>query len=116
MTLSLSGCPADPPDDGSHYFAYVANFVSNNVSAFTINASSGALTAVAGSPFAAGAGPCSFSVDPAGKFVFVANNSSGNVSAYAINTSSGVLTAVAGSPFSTGTNPESVTITTPKRV
>jgi len=40
-------------------FFYVANFGSHNVSAFTINASAGALIAVAGSPFGAGAGPAS---------------------------------------------------------
>ena len=32
-------------------FAYVANQISNNVSAYTVNAKSGALTPVAGSPF-----------------------------------------------------------------
>ncbi len=38
-------------------FAYVSNENSNNVSAYTIHASSGALTPVAGSPFAAGSSP-----------------------------------------------------------
>ena len=32
-------------------FAYVANFRSNNVSGYTINPSTGALTAISGSPF-----------------------------------------------------------------
>jgi hypothetical protein len=38
-------------------FACVANGTSNNVSAYTINASTGALTVVTGSPGAAGTGP-----------------------------------------------------------
>jgi len=37
-------------------FAYVADYGPNNVSAFTVNPSTGALTAVAGSPFASGSG------------------------------------------------------------
>jgi 6-phosphogluconolactonase (cycloisomerase 2 family) len=38
-------------------FLYVANGGSNNVSAFTINSSTGVLAAVAGSPFSAGTTP-----------------------------------------------------------
>jgi hypothetical protein len=40
-------------------FAYVANFISDDVSAYSIDASTGALTPVAGSPFAEGLGPIS---------------------------------------------------------
>ena len=43
-------------------FAYVANGISNNVSGYTINPSTGALTAIAGSPFAAGLGPVSVAI------------------------------------------------------
>ena len=39
--------------DPTGKFAYVANFGDDNVSAYTIDASSGALTPVTGSPFAA---------------------------------------------------------------
>ena len=49
-------------------FAYVANQNSSNVSGYTINATTGALTAIAGSPFPAGALPGSVAVDPTGKF------------------------------------------------
>jgi 6-phosphogluconolactonase len=49
----------------------VANVYSNNVSAFTINPSTGALTEIAGSPFAAGMMPRSVVVDPSGKFAYV---------------------------------------------
>jgi hypothetical protein len=38
-------------------FAYVANFGSNNVSAYAIDATSGALKPVKGSPFAAALAP-----------------------------------------------------------
>jgi DNA-binding beta-propeller fold protein YncE len=38
-------------------FAYAANDSSNNVSAYAINSTSGALQQVKGSPFAVGTGP-----------------------------------------------------------
>jgi hypothetical protein len=58
-------------------FAYVANFLSNNVSAYSIG-SSGALTPIPGSPFAAGFNPSSVAVDPMGRFAYVANSDSSN--------------------------------------
>ena len=90
-------------------FAYVANSGSGNVSAYTINSSSGALTGVSGSPFAAATTPKAVAVDPAGKFLYVANSGSANVSAYTINSSSGALTSI-GSPFAAGTTPSSVAV------
>ncbi len=91
-------------------FAYVANYGGSSVSAYSINASTGALTAVAGSPFAAGVYPDSIAVNPAGTVIYVANYGDSTVSAYSINVSSGALTPVAGSPFASGPNPYSVTI------
>jgi len=49
----------------------VANFGSDTVSGYTINPATGALTAIAGSPFAAGIEPIAIAVDPKGKFVYV---------------------------------------------
>jgi 6-phosphogluconolactonase (cycloisomerase 2 family) len=87
-------------------FAYVANLVSNDVSGFTIDVTSGALTPVAGSPFPAGSGPFGAVVDPFGKFVYVTNGNSvvpvtngDTVSAYSIDANTGALVPVPGSPF-----------------
>ncbi len=91
-------------------FAYVGNVGSNTVSAFAINATTGVLTPITGSPFAAGNGPYSLAVDASGKFLYAANNTSNNISAYAINATTGVLTPIAGSPFATGTNPQGLVI------
>ena len=95
-------------------FAYVANQGSGNVSAYAIDTSTGALSEVAGSPFAAGIGPESISVHPSGKFAYVANfgsaNVSGSVSAYTIDASTGALSEVVGSPFPAGTSPVNLTI------
>jgi hypothetical protein len=59
IALVLVGChQATPtPDQTTRYFAYVTNQGDNTVSAYMINASSGALTAVSGSPFTAGSSP-----------------------------------------------------------
>ncbi|MFZ1766233.1 MAG: beta-propeller fold lactonase family protein, partial [Candidatus Nitrotoga sp.] len=91
-------------------FAYVANQNSDNVSAYTIDAGTGVLTPVTGSPFPAGDAPRSVTVSPNGAFAYVANLISSNVSAYTINAVTGTLTPVAGSPFTAGTAPTSVTV------
>lgn len=76
-------------------FAYVANSGSNDVSAYKIDATTGALTeidqngAMPGMTVAAGTGPVSVAVDPVGRFVFIANGGSLDVSAYAIDAADG---------------------------
>ncbi len=102
-------------------FAYVANCGRGcvggsgpeNVSAYTIDGTTGALTPVAGSPFPAGSGPNSVTVDPTGQFAYVANFVSNNVSAYTIDGTTGALREIPGSPFPApaGSRPSSVTTT-----
>jgi 6-phosphogluconolactonase (cycloisomerase 2 family) len=91
------------------HIAYVANegtgaaqVAIGNVSAYYIDATTGALTPVAGSPVTAGIGPADIKIDPTGHFVYVVNFYSANISAYAIDSTSGALTEVAGSPFASG--------------
>jgi Lactonase, 7-bladed beta-propeller len=81
-------------------FVYVANFGSlitgispSNVSGYAIDPTTGALTPIKGSPFAAGILPTSVAVDPTGKFAYVANSNSNTVSAYSIG-ADGSLTPV----------------------
>ncbi len=108
LILGIAGCSSKPAPTPA--FVYAANNGSNNVSAFSVTSSSGALTAVSGSPFAAGTAPTAIAADPRGKFVYVTNVLSNNVSAYLVNSMSGTLTTVPGSPFSTGVGPTSVTV------
>ena len=89
------------------YFAYVANFNSDNVSAYEIGPT-GALTEIVDSPFLAGDDPISVTVDPTGKYAYVANFGSANVSAYTINPTTGVLTFIAN--YSAGNSPRTVTV------
>ena len=88
----------------------MANLGSSNVSAYAIDAASGALKKVRGSPFVTGMGPIGLAVDPTGKFAYVGNGNSNNVSAFAIDANTGALTPVAGSPFRAGHNPYGVTV------
>jgi 6-phosphogluconolactonase len=87
-------------------FVYVTNEGDSTVSGYTIDPSTGALTPIVGSPFAADAGPfsgpSSMAVDPSGRFAYVGNSGLGNVSGYAINPSTGALTSIVGSPFAGG--------------
>ncbi len=92
-------------------FIYVVNRGSNNVSAYTISATTGALTPIAGSPFPAGSLPVSVAVDPSGRYAYVANEGSGNISAYTIDATTGALRPVPGSPFAaSGSSPHSVAV------
>jgi 6-phosphogluconolactonase (cycloisomerase 2 family) len=78
---------------------YVTNVLSNNVSAYAINATTGALTS-AGAAVPAGEGPSTIKVDPSGRFVYVVNSrlqfGAADVSIYVINATTGALTPVGG--------------------
>jgi 6-phosphogluconolactonase (cycloisomerase 2 family) len=86
-------------------FAYVTNYSTNSVSAYSIG-SDGALAkidadgATAGNQtsIAARSGPISIAIDPAGGYAYVANANDvlygGSVSVYSINTTTGALTAI----------------------
>lgn len=85
--------PAALAVDPSGKFLYVANSGTNNVSAYTIDPVTGALTNV-GSPFTAGAGPRDLAVSPDGKFLYVVNHGSNDVSAFSIDAITGALATV----------------------
>jgi 6-phosphogluconolactonase (cycloisomerase 2 family) len=78
------------------------------VQGFTIDHSSGALTAISGSPFTLpnpGSGTADGAVaDAKGRFLFVGSEFSGQVWVFQINASTGALTAVSGSPFTSPLN------------
>lgn len=111
--VAPSPTPTPTPTVSFVQFAYVANSGSNTVSAYTIDATSGALTPAAGAPFGTGISPHGVAVDPTGKFAYVTNASDNTVSAYTINATSGALTPVA-SPFVAGTGPSSIAVTHPQ--
>jgi 6-phosphogluconolactonase (cycloisomerase 2 family) len=103
-------------------YLYVSNSRSNDVSAFAVDAASGAMTAVPGSPFAAGTSPgavgvststwCTFRGGHCGtdEYLYVANSGSDTVSEYQIDQSTGYLTPIASS--ATGTRPGAMAVGT----
>jgi 6-phosphogluconolactonase (cycloisomerase 2 family) len=101
-------------------FAYVANSDDNSVAGYTIDADTGVLTHVSGSPFKTGApstsdpSPVSVAVDPFGRYAYVAdfngNGTTGYASGYTINALNGALTLASGSPFAAQDNPDWVTV------
>jgi 6-phosphogluconolactonase len=93
--------------DPSGKFLYVVDdSTPGKVYAFLIDQSTGSLTAVTGSPFAAGNVSESLAFDATGSFLYVSNNGSNDISAYSLDPSTGAPTPLAGSPYSvSGANP-----------
>jgi 6-phosphogluconolactonase len=90
-------------------FAYVANLVSNasdlsTISMYTVNSTTGVLTATTPATVSTGWFPQGIAIDPQGRFVYTANSDDGTVSMFTINQTTGVL-----SP----TTPASVPVTIP---
>ena len=95
-------------------FAYTVTYLTGEpIAGYTIDAATGVLATMAGSPFPAGEVNNSVSVDPFGRFVYVANEggvSGGNIPAFTIAPQTGDLTAISGSPFDVGDRPVTVTV------
>jgi len=76
------------------YYVYAANDTAASISAYSLNIQTGGLTAVSGSPFAAGGtSPRGMAFDPDGKYLFVALNGSSQIANFTINKLTGQLTA-----------------------
>ena len=102
---NVSGYMAIDPTGKFLYVSYVviANGVTEGgVAAFSIDANSGALTAVPGSPFSVGGSPTAAAIDASGRFVIVSiiPEAPGNcLDVFSIDSSTGALASVTGSPF-----------------
>jgi YVTN family beta-propeller protein len=97
------------PDPSGKFgkFAYVANINSKNVSMYTINATTGALTSIG--TIAAGRFPQAVAVDPSGRFAYVATLEFDAVSMYTINATTGALTSI-GTTVTAGGSAQSVAV------
>ncbi|MGA2992847.1 MAG: beta-propeller fold lactonase family protein, partial [Candidatus Korobacteraceae bacterium] len=79
---------------------YVVSNVSDDVSVFSLDHSTGALTAVSGSPFPTLlAGANSVALDSNDEFIFVGSASGKQVAVLQVNSITGALTPVTSSPF-----------------
>ena len=118
--IAGSPFPTGGTGDGLGFFAtnravvsgkllFASNAVSADVSVFTIDPASGALTAVAGSPFKTGAasGATALAPTPDGKFLMAANSGANTVSVFSVATN-GVLTLT--SQFPTANTPDAAKV------
>jgi 6-phosphogluconolactonase (cycloisomerase 2 family) len=94
--------------DAPGNFLFALNQISSSVSVYSINSASGALTAVAGSPFTTAPNPVALAIAPSGKFLYVLNANLSAVFAYTI--SSGVLQPIAGLPAQVGNGALAITV------
>jgi len=112
-TFALTSCggggsgSSGPPQAGT--YVYVLNAGQATISAYVLNTSSGALTAVQGSPFATVTGGYSMAVQRQSRTLFVATTLVGSLSAMSVNSATGQLSAPAGQVF-TGGGPVSTVI------
>ena len=92
-------------------FLYVSDFTGAAIDGFAINAATGGLAPISGSPFPVGSGngPAGMAIDSAGKFLFLAHANLNGVFAFTRDPSTGALTSVPGSPFAAGASPFHVT-------
>jgi len=87
--------------DASGKFAYVANWISNDVSAYTITAGTGALVGASSTvQLEVGCSPQELATDPGSKFLFVSCAPLSKIAEFAIDSTTGKLTAMPS--FSTG--------------
>jgi 6-phosphogluconolactonase (cycloisomerase 2 family) len=88
---------------------YVSDFLNDTVDGFSINSTTGGLTAIAGSPFSLGgtppgAGGLSMFVS-SGFYLYATDLKAGTVAGFAYDSASGKLTPVPGSPFPADNTP-----------
>ena len=105
--IGTGASPFDIKIDPSGRFVYVTNFGATDVSSYSINSATGALTSL-GLPVISGANPRGISIDPTGKFVYVTNQTPNTVSTFSIDKATGVLSVAVN--VDTGTAPFSVSI------
>lgn len=102
LAFSPSGDLLAIGDYGSQYPAV------GSVLVFSVNPSTGQLTQVPGSPFAAGGHPQAIAFSPSGNLLATANQTDDSVSLLSVDATTGRMTPVAGSPWKVGGEPASV--------
>jgi Abnormal spindle-like microcephaly-assoc'd, ASPM-SPD-2-Hydin/Lactonase, 7-bladed beta-propeller len=103
LQVALAATAAAQTPQQQYVFGSVpVTSATSQVAAYAKNGQNGALSGVAGSPFADNLQGGAMAIDGLGRFLFVINTSTSNISMFQIDQSTGSLTEVPGSPFSTG--------------
>jgi len=95
--------PASVAIDPTGRFLYTANSGSNDISGFSVDESTGALSPLGGGAVPTGHHPISATVDYSGRFLFVVSDTDSSVSTYTIDPSSGALAPVTPATITGGT-------------
>ena len=94
-------------------FLFATNEQTNNISVFSIDPATGALTLTPGSPFptggASGFSGISLGVTPDDQFLFASSSGSTNITVFSI-AANGTLTSISGSPFAAGGIPDGIKV------
>jgi 6-phosphogluconolactonase (cycloisomerase 2 family) len=88
----------------------VANEVSSNISGYSVNRNTGALTPLTGFPMSSGVNPTYLIHDPQNKFLIVVDIAANNLRVYGIDPNTGALTEIAPSPYAVGKEPRAAAI------
>lgn len=88
-------------------YVYVTNSGSNDVSGYSVDGTTGALTEITGSPFAASTAPSAVTVDPSSRYVYVTNKSASSISIFTIDSTGKLVSA---GTTNTGSTPNDVVI------
>jgi 6-phosphogluconolactonase (cycloisomerase 2 family) len=121
-TGSLAPTPNSPYTTGngpvgvviapSGKFLYVADVNDNTISGYTVDSTSGELTAMSNSPFATTASPWYLAIDPSGKFLYATNPNDGTITGFTIDSTTGALTQFSGAATAAGTQPVALRVVT----
>ncbi|WP_233836604.1 beta-propeller fold lactonase family protein [Paraburkholderia sp. ZP32-5] len=91
-------------------FAYAVESA-NAIYGYAVDATTGALTPLAASPFPASGDPSNIAITPTGAFAYVTLSGNNTVAGFAIDAGTGALTPVAGGPVPAGADPHAIAIT-----
>lgn len=104
----MTSCGSGGDSSNSHV-TYVAGG-QKSVSAFLVNAGSGSVRVLSGSPYAAGNSPSSVVVHPSGQMVYVANQADSSISLFTADPGNGALLEVLPRTAGFGTSPAFMTM------
>lgn len=92
-------------------FVYVGAMSDSDIWAYSIDSSSGALSAITGSPFKVDFAPFSLTANASGGLLYATDESGTGEWGFLINSQTGALTPIPGSPFSAGQAPYAIATT-----
>jgi 6-phosphogluconolactonase len=101
--------PVPIPTTAKAKFAYTGN-EGASISGYSVDTSTGVLTALSGFPLIVGASPITVAVDPQNRFLFVADVALDELHVFNIDNSTGALSEISGSPFATVHEPIAIAV------